>query len=83
MASGVSSQQTHKLMTIEDFVAGLRKLREPDFTGVQGTLEYLRVSRVDAESLQPYLFWNPQHYTRNLIDKTELYELLAICWEVG
>ncbi len=38
---------------------------------------------MDAESLQPYLFWNPQHYTRNLIDKTELYELLAICWEPG
>jgi cysteine dioxygenase len=83
MASGVSSQQSHKLMTVDDFVTGLRKLREPDFTGVQGTLEYLRVSRVDPESLQPYLFWNPQHYTRNLIDKTELYELLAICWEVG
>ena len=32
---------------------------------------------------QPYLFWNAQHYTRNLIDKTELYELLAICWEPG
>ncbi len=30
-----------------------------------------------------YLFWDAQHYTRNLIDKTELYELLAICWEVG
>ena len=29
------------------------------------------------------MFWNAQHYTRNLIDKTDLYELLAICWEVG
>ena len=29
------------------------------------------------------MFWNSQHYTRNLIHKTELYELLAICWEVG
>ncbi len=24
-----------------------------------------------------------EHYTRNLIDKTDLYELVAICWEVG
>ena len=24
-----------------------------------------------------------RHYTRNLIDKTPLYELVAICWEVG
>ena len=32
---------------------------------------------VDPESLDRYLFWNAQHYTRNLIDKTELYELMA------
>jgi len=33
--------------------------------------------------LAPFLSWDPQHYTRNLIDKTTLYELIAICWEVG
>jgi cysteine dioxygenase len=70
-------------VSIEDFVGGLRQLRESDFTGVQGTLAYLRANPVDSESLQRYLFWDAQHYTRNLIDKTELYELLAICWEVG
>ncbi len=83
MAIDTSSQETHQLLTIDHFVAGLRKLREPDFTEIQGTLKYLRANRVDPQSLQPYLFWNAQHYTRNLIDKTELYELLAICWEVG
>ena len=29
------------------------------------------------------LNWDRQHYTRNLIDRTPLYELMAICWEVG
>jgi cysteine dioxygenase len=29
------------------------------------------------------LTWDRQHYTRNLIDKTDLYEMMAICWEVG
>jgi cysteine dioxygenase len=38
---------------------------------------------VDASSLSTYLTWDRQHYTRNLIDKTPLYELLAICWEIG
>ncbi len=83
MAVGASSQETHKLITMDDFVAGLRKLREEDFTGVRGTLEYLRTNHVDPESLQPYLFWNAQHYTRNLVDKTDLYELLTLCWEPG
>ncbi|MGA7460494.1 MAG: cysteine dioxygenase family protein, partial [Candidatus Korobacteraceae bacterium] len=35
------------------------------------------------ETLKPYLFWSAQHYTRNLIDKTDLYELLSLCWEPG
>ncbi len=52
-------------------------------TESKGPLHYLRRNQVDPESLKPYLFWNAQHYTRNLIDKTELYELLAICWEAG
>ncbi|HUI84933.1 MAG TPA: cysteine dioxygenase family protein [Candidatus Binatia bacterium] len=76
-------KDTARVVPVGDFVSGLRRLRERDFTAIEGTLEYLRANRVDAASLQPYLFWNSQHYTRNLIDKTELYELLAICWEVG
>ena len=35
------------------------------------------------DTLAPYLTWDKQHYTRNLIDKTPLYELVAICWEIG
>ena len=65
------------------FIDGLRKLKQGAFTEVHGTLQYLRENSVDSDSLKPYLFWNPRHYTRNLIDKTDLYELLAICWEVG
>src|ERR1700744_1846334 len=83
MVTAPSSRETAQRVAIGDFVEGLRKLREEDFTQIQGTLNYLKTNIVDPESLQPYLFWNSQHYTRNLVDKTELYELLAICWEVG
>src|SRR5271167_3272966 len=85
MATATSSDSgtTTQRVSLENFIAGLRKLSHDDFTGVSGTLQYITANPVDAESLQPYLFWNPQHYTRNLIDKTDLYELLAICWEVG
>ncbi len=85
MATGTSSDlgQATRRVSVEDFVSGLRKLSKADFTGVSGTLQYMTANPLDAESLQPYLFWNAQHYTRNLIDKTDLYELLAICWEVG
>ncbi len=83
IATSADSSRTAQHVSIDEFVTGLRKLREADFTGVAGTLAYIAASPLDAGSLQPYLFWNAQHYTRNLIDKTELYELLAICWEPG
>ncbi|MGO9520487.1 MAG: cysteine dioxygenase [Candidatus Korobacteraceae bacterium] len=82
-ATKPDSTRTAQRVSIEEFVTGLRKLREADFTGVSGTLQYMTANPVDADSLAPYLFWNAQHYTRNLIDKTDLYELLAICWEPG
>ena len=44
---------------------------------------FCKMTPVDPDSLAPYLTWDRQHYTRNLIDKTPLYELIAICWEVG
>jgi cysteine dioxygenase len=78
-----SSTTAVRKVSIQDFVNNLQKLRVEDFDSVELPLSYMRANPVDPESLQPYLFWNAQHYTRNLIDKTGLYELLAICWEVG
>jgi cysteine dioxygenase len=77
VAASVAKIPIYKL--VED----LQKLRQGDFESVEVPLALLRASPVEPESLKPYLFWNPKHYTRNLIDKTPLYELLAICWEVG
>ncbi len=80
--SGGSTTSTRKV-PIDELVSGLRKLKSEDFAGVASPLAFLRANAADPDSLQPYLHWNAQHYTRNLIDKTELYELLAICWEPG
>jgi cysteine dioxygenase len=38
---------------------------------------------VDERSLEKYLIFSQKHYTRNLIFKNELFELVAVCWEVG
>lgn len=38
---------------------------------------------VDIETLEPYLYFYQEHYTRNLIHKTDLFELIAICWDIG
>lgn len=70
------------MVSIDDFVAGLCRLPEPDFT-VSGVARYMADHPVAPASLEPYLFYEPTHYTRNLIYKCDLFELLAVCWEAG
>ena len=70
-------------VSVDDFVARLRKFSEADFRGTGRILNFLEQTLVAPETLERYLTWDRQHYTRNLIDKTPLYELIAICWEVG
>jgi cysteine dioxygenase len=77
------TQTIQKQIPIQEFVAELRKFPESAFRETREVLEFLTATQVDAETLAPYLCWDRQHYTRNLIDKTSLYELIAICWEVG
>jgi cysteine dioxygenase len=72
-----------KQLSIQDFVAQLRKFPESAFDQTEQLRQFLQGNPVDAGTLAPYLCWDGQHYTRNLIDKTPLYELLAICWETG
>jgi len=76
-------QTTSKAVAIKDFVAELRKFPEPSFRHVDRILQFLQEKPVAPDTLTAYLSWDRQHYTRNLIDKTPLYELIAICWEVG
>ena len=36
---------------------------------------------LDARTLAPYLHFSPRRYTRNLIYRDDVFELLALCWE--
>jgi cysteine dioxygenase len=72
-----------KTVGIEDFVSELHRFPEKSFGETGEILGFLERTAVRPETLRSYLTWDRQHYTRNLIDKTPLYELLAICWEVG
>jgi cysteine dioxygenase len=68
---------------IEELVRELQALPASAFDTTEQVRTLLAQMPVDEASLAPYLTWSRQHYTRNLIDKNELYELIAICWEVG
>jgi cysteine dioxygenase len=72
-----------KPVSIQKFVEDLRKFPATAFDQTETMRRFMQESPVSADSLTSYLTWDRQHYTRNLIDRTPLYELLAICWEVG
>ncbi len=67
---------------IDRFVKDLDRLGEARFT-LSEVLAFLLERPVDFGSLEPYLHWDAGRYTRNLIHRTPLYELLALCWESG
>src|SRR6266849_115918 len=70
------------MLTIDEFAAVLAAIPEEGFTH-HGVLDYLRGHRVNPATLHPYLYFCSEKYTRNLILRTPLFELIAICWDVG
>lgn len=79
----MSQVTIHRRVTIEELVRELRALPRSAFDETEKVRQVLTSLPVDEASLAPYLTWSRQHYTRNLIDKSDVYELLAICWDVG
>ena len=72
-----------KQIPVHDFVAQLRKFPERAFDQSEQLLQFLQDTPLNPDSLASYLTWDRRHYTRNLIDKTPLYELITVCWEIG
>lgn len=69
-------------MDIREFAQGLSKIPEAEFSH-GNVLDFLCKHPVDIESMEPHLYFCAEHYTRNLIHKTPLFELIAICWDIG
>ncbi len=67
---------------IRDLVEGLCRIPATSFTH-RTVLEEIGRTILDPDSLGPYLFFAPTHYTRNLIHRCELFEVVAIGWEPG
>jgi cysteine dioxygenase len=71
-----------EIVTIDDWVKRLSAIPKAEFS-IPRVFEFTQQFPVKPETLAPYLFYAKSHYTRNLIFKSELFEVLAICWEVG
>lgn len=70
------------MATVEQFIEGLCRIPEAQFA-TEPVEDYLRTTPVAPDSLERYLHFTPSHYTRNLIYRCPLFELMTICWDVG
>ncbi len=67
---------------IQDWVSKLSAIPAREFA-LPHVEKFLRAHPIKPDTLKPYLFYAKSHYTRNLIFKCDLFEVIAICWEVG
>ena len=78
----MQKQATTDQLLIAEWVSGLAAIPEREFT-LQNVQDYILAHVVRPETLDKYLFFSKGNYTRNLIFKNEIFECMAICWEVG
>jgi len=83
MAETLPKLDTHPLRaSVGDFVAGLREL-ERDYITKDRIAAYIAATPLRAEALREFVWWRDSFYTRNLIFRDELFEVMAICWSPG
>jgi cysteine dioxygenase type I len=67
-------------VAVEGIVEALRRVPPAHFQPGE-VCERLRGLLLDGGTLAPYLHFATRRYTRNLIYRDEVFELLALCWE--
>jgi cysteine dioxygenase len=67
---------------VGDFIAGLQDLEKAPIKTEQVS-KFVAEIQPTAEALAPYLLWSGERYTRNLIYRDAVFEVLALCWMPG
>lgn len=70
------------LMGIDDFVSKLRSF-EVGLITRDSVLEFCDGVQISDSSLAPYVHFDDQFYTRNLVYRDDLFEVMTICWQPG
>jgi cysteine dioxygenase len=70
------------LMSIDDFVTKLRSF-EAGLITRDSVLDFCDGVELTDSSLRPYVHFDDKFYTRNLIYRDDLFEVMAICWQPG
>lgn len=68
--------------TVEDLVANLASLKRDAIT-TDIVTRCVDSTAVGVDALKEYIWWRDEFYTRNLIYRDELFEVMTICWKAG
>ncbi|MGB7438198.1 MAG: cysteine dioxygenase family protein, partial [Candidatus Acidiferrum sp.] len=69
-------------LQIKDWVQGLAEIPAAEFTQ-DDVQRYILGHAILPSSLEPFIFFSSERYTRNLIFKNDVFECLALCWDIG
>ena len=70
------------LISIDDFIDKLRSF-ETSLITRDGVLDLCASVQITDSSLAPYAHFDDKYYTRNLIYRDSLFEVMTICWQPG
>jgi cysteine dioxygenase len=73
---------SNRLISIDDFIVGLRAFERSLITRDR-VLDFCSGVSITDSSLAPYVFFDEAFYTRNLIYRDDLFEVMTICWQPG
>ncbi|HZS05910.1 MAG TPA: cysteine dioxygenase family protein [Blastocatellia bacterium] len=71
-----------ELISIDDFIAKLCRFEQGLITR-DDVLDFCSGLQISDSSLEPYVFFDDKFYTRNLIYRDALFEVMTICWQPG
>lgn len=71
-----------KHIPMESFVRELEAQAAGGFDAAK-VESYLKETLIEPTSLERYITYRPDHYTRNLVHNITAFELLVICWDIG
>ena len=71
-----------QLLSVENFIEKLRGFEQGLITR-DSVLDFCASVQVSDASLAPYVHFDEKFYTRNLIYRDDLFEVMTICWQPG
>ena len=71
-----------RYVSIKDFVSSLEGMaaRNADVDHIQA---YLSETLIEPRTLDAYVSYRPERYTRHLVHRSAAFEILVLCWGIG